>query len=708
MAMLSLLAAVLLGLVWPAAALADSNGQVSTRYFDGQGSLGYDPQSALETTGNPDIRTYYDGDLPSRGLPKPLQTFATDNALGRVSAVTDPTGGTLYSYDAAGRAAAQARWWTGYTTRPGVQLAYEYDAEGNPTAYEIAEKYRVEVAYGPGGRMESVAVAEWDGAAWAAADPLIDNIVYQPDGGEAERHWSNGVTEFRALDELGRLESVQWLGSSDDRTFTYGWDGEGNLLSESNGETITTTYTVDALDRLESAHMAGDSEAYGWDEAGNLEDYSSSVATGFSGYTHTGNRLVGATYDAAGRLTDDGALVYDYDERGFLASVTDGLTTVSYRHGANGLVVDRTTAIALRRGALITSELFVHDANGQVVARLIAHNGGKFSLAAFYVWAGGDPVAVVVPHRGTFALHTDWRGTVRGNSDTDGTMGGLAAYLPMGGEWEIQGELLAESVAAWATHGGPDALGLIDMRARTYSPELGRFLQPDPVWGTVADPQSLNRYVYARGNGAKFTDPDGRCVPLCLALVVGEATELSLFVAGYFTGASIGLAASGNFDDAQQSFELGQLAFGVAAAGHTLQELNRMTPYGMLRSLPRLGNGYSSVAKAGPGVESPGAKGRAGEARVGELLGLPKNVKPFTINGRTRLPDFDGDPDLHEVKNVQYQAFTRQLRDYTDLARERGGELNVWLRSDAEVSGTLQKAFNNPDIPIVRQNFPAK
>jgi len=39
----------------------------------------------------------------------------------------------------------------------------------------------------------------------------------------------------------------------------------------------------------------------------------------------------------------------------------------------------------------------------------------------------------------------------------------------------------------------------------------GRFLSVDPVLGDPHNPQSWNRYTYARNNPIRYTDPDGRC-----------------------------------------------------------------------------------------------------------------------------------------------------------------------------------------------------
>jgi hypothetical protein len=41
---------------------------------------------------------------------------------------------------------------------------------------------------------------------------------------------------------------------------------------------------------------------------------------------------------------------------------------------------------------------------------------------------------------------------------------------------------------------------------------MGRFTSPDPLGGSLADPQSLNRYVYVRNNPLGFTDPTGMYV----------------------------------------------------------------------------------------------------------------------------------------------------------------------------------------------------
>ncbi|MBZ0240507.1 MAG: RHS repeat-associated core domain-containing protein, partial [Cutibacterium acnes] len=59
----------------------------------------------------------------------------------------------------------------------------------------------------------------------------------------------------------------------------------------------------------------------------------------------------------------------------------------------------------------------------------------------------------------------------------------------------------------WNTTSSNDDLDY--MHARHYNPQLGRFLQIDPLAGSVSAPQSLNRYAYVLGNPLSYTDPTG-------------------------------------------------------------------------------------------------------------------------------------------------------------------------------------------------------
>jgi RHS repeat-associated protein len=105
---------------------------------------------------------------------------------------------------------------------------------------------------------------------------------------------------------------------------------------------------------------------------------------------------------------------------------------------------------------------------------------------------------------------TDHLGSVRLTTNSTGGVVKSRKYWPWGEE---------------TTTSGPLALGFAGMErdleteytspryydhARSLETGFGRFLSPDLLSGNVGDPQSWNRYTYARNNPLKYVDPDGR------------------------------------------------------------------------------------------------------------------------------------------------------------------------------------------------------
>ena len=67
-----------------------------------------------------------------------------------------------------------------------------------------------------------------------------------------------------------------------------------------------------------------------------------------------------------------------------------------------------------------------------------------------------------------------------------------------------------------------------------------------------------------------------------------------------------------------------------------------------------------------------------------QRLGRPHNTTPVKVNNRDRIPDFyDRDTALIvEVKNVEKQSYTLQLRDYVQLAQDKGTILILYVRKN--------------------------
>ena len=65
------------------------------------------------------------------------------------------------------------------------------------------------------------------------------------------------------------------------------------------------------------------------------------------------------------------------------------------------------------------------------------------------------------------------------------------------------------SPAHYTGHIQVDHAAVIHMGGRIYDPELGRFMQADPIVQDPRDAQSLNRYSYVYNNPLSYTDPTG-------------------------------------------------------------------------------------------------------------------------------------------------------------------------------------------------------
>jgi RHS repeat-associated protein len=82
-------------------------------------------------------------------------------------------------------------------------------------------------------------------------------------------------------------------------------------------------------------------------------------------------------------------------------------------------------------------------------------------------------------------------------------------------------------------------LELYDFNARTYDPQVGRFIQIDPT-PEDGEQESLTSYHFSGNNPATFNDPNGKC-PWCWGGIIGGAVEYGTQVAGNLVqGKSLG------------------------------------------------------------------------------------------------------------------------------------------------------------------------
>lgn len=215
----------------------------------------------------------------------------------------------------------------------------------------------------------------------------------------------------------------------------------------------------------------------------------------FDNKNHIGNS--GYAYDpgGSGNMTSDGFNTFTWDGENRLSTVNG--TGASYIYDA----VDRRVQSTPVNGSV----QYLFDLGGNVVEEL---NGSTLNRAEMYFGR---------MHLGTYASgniylsHTDLLGTdrVRALITAPSTASETCANLPFGDGQNCVGDDLSPVHFTGSQRDTED--GLDQTWFRKFSSLQGRWLSPDPYSGTmnVADPESMNRYIYSSDNPINFVDPLG-------------------------------------------------------------------------------------------------------------------------------------------------------------------------------------------------------
>jgi RHS repeat-associated protein len=131
-----------------------------------------------------------------------------------------------------------------------------------------------------------------------------------------------------------------------------------------------------------------------------------------------------------------------------------------------------------------------------------------------HFWERGNTVATHNIQNGNIVdfRHTDHLGSPRLTTDSSGNVQGYQGTYPFGEEWY---SVSRASRFKFTGYERDSESGNDYAIFRTYAPRLGRFSSPDPLHGSLADPQSLNRFAYVRNDPINFIDPLGlhECQP---------------------------------------------------------------------------------------------------------------------------------------------------------------------------------------------------
>jgi hypothetical protein len=84
--------------------------------------------------------------------------------------------------------------------------------------------------------------------------------------------------------------------------------------------------------------------------------------------------------------------------------------------------------------------------------------------------------------------------------------------------------------------------------------------------------------------------------------------------------------------------------------------------------------------------------GQAGERAVQGAFQIGEKT-PFNVLGRDRIADGMTETTISEVKNVAYQGYTQQLKDYVTYSIDHGLQFDLYVRRGTTLSRPLEEAI---------------
>jgi RHS repeat-associated protein len=465
-------------------------------------TYGYDTLNRLHTV------TYNVGTTgvaATAGITLTFGTTSAQNNNGRLITMADGVGSESYSYDILGRITQLQKIIssTTYTT------SYQYNSASELIQLTYPSGRIVQQAVDTIGRL--CAIAQTASSCTSTTNPFATNYGYNTAFQLTGFSYANGVAaSFVYSPDRLLLTSLSYVKGT---TTLYGLNYSYGSVGSNNGHIAgitdnvdngrSTTYTYDALARLTAAVTTGSTAYPKWGLSFSYDPYGNRNAQTVTSGTAPMNSVAvstatnritssGYAYDANGNMTNDGsnALTYDGENHLLTSNVSAGI----YTYDGNGLRVKKVAGSTTTLYAFSGSKVIAEYVNG----------AAPTSPTREYVYSGGTLLAKIEAGA-TQYYHSDHLST-RLMTDSSGNKIGEQGHYPYGESWYA-----SSTTTKWqfTTYERDAESGNDYAMARYHVNRLGRFSSLDPLSGSIANPQSLNRYTYVVSDAINLIDPFG-------------------------------------------------------------------------------------------------------------------------------------------------------------------------------------------------------
>lgn len=468
-------------------------------------------------------------------------TYAYDST-GALATTSDSKTGrtTKYYYDTVGRVNRQRTADASFSHN----LYYTYDALGQIT--EVRERYspgssgtteenltryayangRVTALYNDNGTADNVSDDVYASYTYDSFDRVEEKTIETEQDAEAEL-----LTETLTYNKLDQVTTLVLDSAGLDRTYTYEYDGNGNITKITwGGKSIK--YTYDSQNQLirEDNPFTEFTWMWTYDEAGNIlskSKYSYSTDTPavcYStiqyGYTNQWGDLLTSydgktiSYDAIGNPLSDGTWTYTWEQGRQLVRMSYAQNVWNFTYDSNGMRTGRSNAG--------TGYAYTYTYNGSQLSRMTCGS----NVMRFTYGADGKPLSI--NYNGTTYYYvTNLQGDVIAILNSSGTMVVEYTYDAWGNPLTTTGTMAntlgLHNPLRYRGYVYDRETGLYYLQSRYYNPEWGRFINADGLISAFQSLSGNNLFTYCYNNPVCFSDDSGAFPWLVVGIIAACA-----------------------------------------------------------------------------------------------------------------------------------------------------------------------------------------
>jgi len=434
--------------------------------------------------------------IPDPSLSQPTISF-TYTPTGQRASMSYASGSTTYTYDNRDRLKIKAT--------PEGTLSYTYDAHGNvlTIASSNADGAAMTYSYDVLNRLATVT----DNRLLAqGATSAVTSYNYDPVSSLAGYTYPNTVQTSYTYDALNRLTQMSSSKGGVLASYAYTLGAAGNRLAvaEMGGRTVNYGYDNDY--RLTSEAITGDPAGNNgtvsytqYDGVGNRTQMASTLnAVPGGSFSYDANdRLTTDNYDANGNTVSSGGISYTYDFENRL--LMSGAALILYDGDGN--------RVSETAGG-VTTEYLVDVLNPTGLSQIVDEvvNGTVTRTYAYGLQRVSENQLISGTWTPSFYGY-DGHGNVRFLANSAGAVTDTYQFDAFGNQIASTGT--TPNSFLYSGEQFDSSTSMYQLRARWYRPTTGRFITRDPVEGQVCSPLTLNPYVYAGDDPVDRVDPTG-------------------------------------------------------------------------------------------------------------------------------------------------------------------------------------------------------